>query len=172
MKCFICGEGTLRNQLTDVEGEVRKKRYTVQTPALVCDACGHVALEGRDTQEFMRRIADEYRSRHDLLTSAAIRKIRGKMSQSRFAKAVHLGVATIKRCELGLIQDKKSDQAIRAFAATSTPKWMYMYEYEQGRQQAAAYFGKGSPLVESAAHGPPYASGFTSFGSFLPALQS
>ena len=73
MKCFICGDGTLQSQLALVEGEIKRKKFTVETQALVCDACGHVALEGRDTQEFMRRIADAYRQAHDLLTSDEIR---------------------------------------------------------------------------------------------------
>lgn len=61
MKCFECGDGKLVGQTALVEGEIKRKKYMVKTPALVCDACGHIALEGHETQEFMRRVADAYR---------------------------------------------------------------------------------------------------------------
>lgn len=153
MKCFICGQGTFKNGIANVEGEVKKKKYTVETSALVCDSCGHIAIEGKDTQEFMRRVADAYRVDHRLLSSEAIRKIRGKMSQRRFARAVNLGEATIKRIELGMIQDKKTDATLRKFAEGLTPKWNY--QYEQGRQQVAAYSNLGGALGGSVAHSPP-----------------
>lgn len=119
MKCFVCGEGELQERLAQVQGEVRRKKYMVETSALVCNNCEHVALEGKDTQEFMRRVADAYRRSHRLLTSDEIRQIRGSLSQVAFARKLEVGSASIKRWELGLIQDKRNDKAIREFATVS-----------------------------------------------------
>jgi putative zinc finger/helix-turn-helix YgiT family protein len=150
MKCFVCEIGTLQPKITVAEGEVKKKKYNVETRALVCDSCGHVALEGRDAQEFMRLIADAYRSENDLLTSDQIRQLRGDLSQKKFAAILGLGVASIKRWELGLIQDKKSNKTMRDYAASRTPKWA-SYRYEsQPRHWAEA------EVLEEHSHGPPW----------------
>ena len=77
MNCFVCDEGTLQHRLADVEGKVKGEKFVVRTNALVCDACGHVAVEGADMSEFMRSLADAYRRAHNLLTSEEIKHIRG-----------------------------------------------------------------------------------------------
>src|ERR1039458_7581572 len=76
MNCFVCDMGTLNGRQADVEGEVKGEKFVVRTAALVCDNCGHVAMEGAETAEFMRRLADGYRRAHGLLTSEEIRHIR------------------------------------------------------------------------------------------------
>jgi putative zinc finger/helix-turn-helix YgiT family protein len=149
MTCFVCGEGTLEKRTALVEGEVRHKKYMVDTPALVCDACGHAALEGRDTQEFMRRVADAYRRacKPALLTSSEIRRIRGTLSQQRFADELSVGVASVKRWELGLIQDRRNDKLIREFQKNLGAR----YVYEDVASPVEVY----ADGPESRAHGPP-----------------
>jgi len=154
MTCFICGKGSLVAQLAQVEGHVKREKFVVETNALVCDACGHIALEGKDLPEYMRRIADAYRIAHDLLTSREIRRIRGSMSQRLFARETGLGIATIKRIELGLVQDKKTNKLILDFAKHAQPKWA-SYEFEEGREEIAKCAMAAG--VEGLPNGPPAA---------------
>jgi putative zinc finger/helix-turn-helix YgiT family protein len=150
MTCFECGEGTLIRQVADVPGEIKRKKYVVRTQALVCDKCGYIALEGKDTQEFMRRIADVYRSSNNLLTSEQIRNLRGAMSQQRFADAVGLSVASIKRWELGLIQDKKSNKMLLDYSSRAVPRGA-SYRFE--RTPAAEW--NFAAVLDSRANSPP-----------------
>ena len=55
------------------------------------------------------------RSRHGFLTSEEIRARRKRLGQSQREFALHTGVglATIKRAEMGKIQDRHTDEAIR-----------------------------------------------------------
>jgi DNA-binding transcriptional regulator YiaG len=108
-------------------------------------------LEGKDAQEFMRRISDAYRRAHKLLTSDQIRGIRGGLSQLRFAQEIGAGPASVKRWELGLVQDRSSDKLIRAFEKAS--KRRYVYDVPV-RVALPAVYGSGP---EGYAHGPPFA---------------
>ncbi len=72
MKCFVCDAGTMVRRVADMEGQIKRKKYTVSTMALVCDQCGHTAMEGEDMPEFMRKLADAYR--HAGLVSAEVTK--------------------------------------------------------------------------------------------------
>ena len=151
MNCFVCDKGTLKERLADVEGEVKGEKFKVLTNALVCDTCGHVAMEGSDTSEFMRKLADAYRRAHNLLTSEEIRRIRGGMSQQRFAKALGVGIASVKRWELGLVQEERNNNLILEFARRANRGWIFESE--------APFTAESSLLVEaglcSRCHGPP-----------------
>ena len=149
MKCFVCDDGTMVKQLAEVEGIVKRKKFKVEALALVCKQCGHVAMEGEDTAEFLRTLADAYRRKHKLLTSSEIRTIRGGLSQQRCATEVGVGVASLKRWELGLVQDRSSDKLLRAFARRNTPTWTY--ETSSGAGACLASNAGRWPL----AHGPP-----------------
>lgn len=151
MKCFVCNDGTLIRGLAMVEGQVKRKKYKVEALALVCDRCGHIAMEGYDTQEFMRKLADAYRSEHKLLMSNEIRAIRGGLSQQRFAAELGVGPASVKRWELGLVQDKGNDRLMRDFARQHTPTW----RYETAVAAESECFSAAVCLWELA-HGPPF----------------
>lgn len=114
MRCFVCGKGVLKRGRAKVEATVRGERYVVETPALVCSKCGHAAVEGEDAPEYMRRGADAYRKAHGLLTSSEIRERRRalKMSQRQFAAYLNVGEASLKRWELGQIQDAAMNELI------------------------------------------------------------
>ena len=115
MKCFNCGKGALRRRDAIVPGAIKGEEFSVVTPALVCPNCGHIAMEGEDVPEHLRRLADEYRRAHNLLTSDQIRAHRKTLKMSQKAFAVYLGVgeASIKRWELGAIQDEVFDHYLR-----------------------------------------------------------
>ena len=75
--------GELTRRVTRTEGTVKDETFSVTTSALVCAQCHHIAFEGKDVQEHMRRVADAYRSKHGLLTSEEIRAARIKRWELR-----------------------------------------------------------------------------------------
>lgn len=115
MKCLDCGTGKLVPQTAKVTGEVRGERLTVTAKALVCNRCAYQSMEGEDVQEFMRALGDAYRRAHSLLTSTEIRSRRAAlgMSQVEFSAYLGVGAASIKRWELGAIQDLAIDRYLR-----------------------------------------------------------
>jgi len=115
MRCLACEKGMLRHRVSAVEGEYRGKKLKVETSAEACSKCGYALVEARDMQEFMRRLSDAYRSSCDLLTSQQIRAARESlgMSQKRFAAYLRVSPASIKRWELGAVQDAANDEYIR-----------------------------------------------------------
>jgi transcriptional regulator with XRE-family HTH domain len=64
--------------------------------------------------EFALRLSDAYREAHNLLTSSQIkdRRVDLGMSQQQFAQYLGVGVASIKRWELGQIQDEAMNSLI------------------------------------------------------------
>lgn len=72
-------------------------------------------MEGADLPEHLRKLADAYRRAHRLLTSEEIRSRRSSLRMTQKAFAIYLGVgeASIKRWELGAIQDESMDRYIR-----------------------------------------------------------
>jgi putative zinc finger/helix-turn-helix YgiT family protein len=148
MTCFNCNTGKFDRRWVPVEGKIKRKKYTVNAWALVCDHCGHISMEGADVQEFMRSLADSYRTDNKLLTSSEIRAIRGGLSQARFAQELGVGVASVKRWELGLVQDRSSDRLIRTYARSLEPSWAYELPAAAAPPLAVACW-------VGLAHGPP-----------------
>jgi putative zinc finger/helix-turn-helix YgiT family protein len=95
--------------------EVRGEQIPVRTMALVCSRCGAQAFNEEQSKAYTIASADEYRSKHGLLTSAELRDIRGRLSlsQQAFAAFLKVGIASVKRWEAGLIQDEAMDELIR-----------------------------------------------------------
>jgi putative zinc finger/helix-turn-helix YgiT family protein len=153
MKCFVCNRGKFVRQLADVDAKIKKKAYTVNTRALVCDRCHHIAIEGEDMQDYMRKIADAYRRDHELYTSEEIRAIRGKLTQQQFANALGVGVASVKRWELGLVQDKGNDRLIREYDRQESLKWRY--EIQDREALAEGHRLSAGAGLYALAHGPP-----------------
>ena len=113
--CFNCGVADLQPANVQFKGKVRGEDYSVSMRGLKCPNCGFQTIEGQDMPEYGRLLADKYRSAHDLLTSDEIIALRHgfRESQQAFSDRVDVGVASIKRWELGKIQDKRSDEQIR-----------------------------------------------------------
>jgi putative zinc finger/helix-turn-helix YgiT family protein len=105
----------LKRQRGHLPGEVKGETFVVSTPALVCPGCGYATVDGTDMPEYMRRVGDAYRAKHGLLTSDEIRQRRKRlgMSQAEFADYLRVGVASLKRWEMGKVQDESSDELIR-----------------------------------------------------------
>jgi putative zinc finger/helix-turn-helix YgiT family protein len=116
MTCIKCRKAELTEQAADVTAEVKGETVLVSDfPALVCAECGYKTIHGRDMQEYMRAASDAYRRKHSLLTSVEIceRRERLNKSQEEFARYLDVGVASIKRWELGQVQDRAMDRLIR-----------------------------------------------------------
>jgi putative zinc finger/helix-turn-helix YgiT family protein len=115
MTCFSCGTSKMKHGVATVKGAYRGRTYEVRTSAHVCPKCGYYLVEAVDTPELMRNLADAYRREAGLLTSDQIRAYRDSlgMSQQRFAEYLKVGAASVKRWELGAIQDAANDEHIR-----------------------------------------------------------
>jgi len=112
--CLNCGE-ELRARRTDFNGEYAGVSVSIEMEGLVCDSCGYKTVPGSKMEEFGRLVADGYRKQKGLLTSGDIRGIREDlgMSQQQFADHLGVGVASIKRWELGKVQEESMDQLMR-----------------------------------------------------------
>ena len=115
IRCIQCGGADLETKRISLEGTVRGQNYTVEMEGLACPRCNYNTIEGSAMPEYGRLLADRFRADHGLLTSDAIRARRERlgMSQLEFASHVGVGVASIKRWEMGKIQDQRNDYAIR-----------------------------------------------------------
>jgi putative zinc finger/helix-turn-helix YgiT family protein len=119
--CINCAKDNLERTSVRLSGEIRKYPYTVELEGLKCPNCGYSTVDSKSAVELGRLAADEYRRAHGLLTSneiLALRHFYGD-NQEQFAKRLGVGVASIKRWELGKIQDKHYDDLIRE--KTKTP---------------------------------------------------
>jgi putative zinc finger/helix-turn-helix YgiT family protein len=114
MHCINCDERLARGPVT-LSGEYRGEDFSIEMEGVKCLACDYSTIEGRQTAEFSRRLADAYRSRHGLLTSNEVRaaRMRVRMSQGEFADYLRVGIASVKRWEAGQVQDAAMDELIR-----------------------------------------------------------
>lgn len=114
LKCPECHQGTLETRVTDLQGKVRGENITIASDALVCPTCGFKTIPRAKMGEFALRVADGYRENHGLLTSAQIKDRRADlgMTQQQFANYIGVGVASVKRWELGQIQDEAMNTLI------------------------------------------------------------
>jgi putative zinc finger/helix-turn-helix YgiT family protein len=115
MTCIRCEKAQLSKRKTRIRGEVKGEAFVVSLPALVCPNCRFTTVDGGDMAEYMRLVADAYRKKHKLLTSDEIRRRRSRlgMSQAQFADYTGVGVASLKRWEMGKVQDASSDELIK-----------------------------------------------------------
>jgi putative zinc finger/helix-turn-helix YgiT family protein len=114
--CIKCRKAELKEQNADLPATVKGESVLVlDFPALVCTNCSYKTIRGSDMPEFMRAASDLYRQKHQLLPSGEIRirRERVDMSQAEFASFLGVGVASIKRWEMGQIQDRAMDRLIR-----------------------------------------------------------
>lgn len=115
MRCFECGKGQLRTQETTVSAAFRGELFAVPTTANVCPKCGYKSIPAKLADRFGVALADAYRRKHGLLTSAELKEIRNELglTQEEFATYLHVGVASVKRWEGGLVQDGAMNELIR-----------------------------------------------------------
>jgi putative zinc finger/helix-turn-helix YgiT family protein len=113
--CIACGEADLVPGIVELTGTVKDETYKVQMMGLRCQLCGFQTFEGSGAMtEFRRLINEEYKRAHGLLTSAALVSLRNSldMNQEEFARHVDVGLASLKRWELGKIQEQASNDRI------------------------------------------------------------
>jgi putative zinc finger/helix-turn-helix YgiT family protein len=114
--CAACASEAGPNVVETVITQIfRGEELEVLTPVLVCRGCNFQFFGTGQLDEMRRRTADAYRKKHNLLTSVEIvnrRKALGE-TQEEFAKHLKVGIASVKRWETWLVQDKRSDELIR-----------------------------------------------------------
>jgi putative zinc finger/helix-turn-helix YgiT family protein len=108
LKCPECDERYLQLAITELTGSTHGESYTITSDALVCPNCGFKTIPVEKMGEFALRVSDAYREKHQLLTSGQIkdRRLDLGMSQQQFASYLGVGSSSVKRWELGQIQDK------------------------------------------------------------------
>jgi putative zinc finger/helix-turn-helix YgiT family protein len=114
--CVKCHKGELEEQQADIPATVKGESVLVtQFPALVCAKCRYQTVSGARMPEYMRLAADVYRRKHALLTSDEIRYRRERLNQNQeeFAEHLGVGIASVKRWEMGQVQDRAMDRLIR-----------------------------------------------------------
>jgi putative zinc finger/helix-turn-helix YgiT family protein len=117
MKAPRCprGHGKMELRKTEKTTTFRGVDVSFEAEAYVCPQCGLEAGTVQSAGAIQRAIADAYRKTTNLLTGEeikALRKDRG-LTQQELAELMHIGIASIKRWETGLIQSKSMDQALR-----------------------------------------------------------
>jgi len=120
MYCDPCGDDReFKRELRESTVHVRGEAITVTAPTMVCTSCG--ATQPDPEGEFqgldpIRLANDEYRRRHDMLSTDQIRRIREQYELRREAFAAVLGMspATLYRYEAGALQDDLHDSTIFA----------------------------------------------------------
>jgi putative zinc finger/helix-turn-helix YgiT family protein len=116
-KAMSCPNGHGKMLLKDFikSVEFRDVDITYQVKNYVCRVCGIEVGTINQTAATQRAISDAYRNAVNLLTGEEIREGRKKLklSQEALAKRMHVGIASIKRWEGGLIQTKAMDKALR-----------------------------------------------------------
>jgi putative zinc finger/helix-turn-helix YgiT family protein len=107
-KCPECEERYLQPATATLRGTTHSESFSIVTDALICPNCGFKTIPTAKMGEFALRVTDAYREKHGLLTSHQIknRRLGLGMSQQKFAKYLGVGSSSVKRWELGWIQDK------------------------------------------------------------------
>jgi putative zinc finger/helix-turn-helix YgiT family protein len=115
MTCFECQCGSLMPAEVSMTGTRQGESFTVRLQGFRCEACGFETVDSEQSGEFTRLVSDAYRTSHRLLTGKEIRACRAQlgMSQQEFATYLGTGSASVKRWEIGQIQDKAMDELIR-----------------------------------------------------------
>jgi len=101
----------------------RNKRIKYAAKHFVCPECGIEVDDVALAAENQRNLSDAYRKAVNLLTSKEIVCGRKKLkwSQEQLARAMNVGIASVKRWETGQIQTKPMDDILRRVLLGNTP---------------------------------------------------
>jgi putative zinc finger/helix-turn-helix YgiT family protein len=115
MKCFKCAKGKMMPAIVDMTAQVRGEEIPVRTEAMLCNRCGFSVMTDAQSDAYTIASADAYRTKHGLLTTKELKRIRRRfgMSFRAFARYLKVGEASPKRWEAGLVQDQAMDELIR-----------------------------------------------------------
>lgn len=116
--CPACGAGGKDWRVVEraVEQEFRGESFHLPASVQACSVCHFEALRDSAADALVHGTWAAYRQRHGLLEPREILHFRNElgMSQNAFADYLGTGVASVKRWEKGLVQDKAMDELIRA----------------------------------------------------------
>ena len=115
MECLNCGAALRLKKRAALEGSYGGETFAVRATAMACPDCKYATVAAGNLDEYARAVADAYRVKHRRLTSAQLVAARARlgMSQRRFAAYLGVGEASVKRWELGKVQDKAMDELVR-----------------------------------------------------------
>jgi putative zinc finger/helix-turn-helix YgiT family protein len=145
MTCIKCRKTDLLEARGDFPSEIKGEPVMVsQVPCLECPNCSYRTIKGNEIAEFMRLASDAYRQKHSLLTSEEIRKRRSSLNMSQAAFANYLGgvgSASVKRWEMGKVQDKAMDKLIRVMtgAEEASDNYRKIIALQSKPQQMGSY---------------------------------
>lgn len=113
-ECLKCG-AEMRRGVGPIPGVRDGERFVVTVPIVRCPRCGYKTVDARDLDEYSTTVADAFRRKHGRLTSREIRESRARlrMSQREFAEYIGVGIASVKRWESGMVQDRAMDELLR-----------------------------------------------------------
>lgn len=116
-ECPACGHDSPWSRVRiPQEQEFRGATLTVTAPVHQCSDCGFGLMTTDDANELLRSTVAAWQQANELMTGPEIRKARERRrwSQQQLADASGLGIATIKRLELGsVVQTAANDYALR-----------------------------------------------------------
>jgi putative zinc finger/helix-turn-helix YgiT family protein len=114
MTCIKCRKPMVSG-LVEFDETIRDKAVKVTFEGFSCPKCGFRAVDMNRMAEYGRSVSDAYRRSEGLLTSDEIRSARERlaMSQEAFADYLGVGIASVKRWELGQIQERSMDKLLR-----------------------------------------------------------
>lgn len=113
-ECIACGsESGLLHHRVSSEKVVHGETFHVAHHGYECRDCGFTFLGPDEMDEAVRASVAAYQKQHALLTAEEVRALRKKMkwSQHDLAQYSGLGIATIKRLELGCTVQTKTNNA-------------------------------------------------------------
>ncbi|MDR3749023.1 MAG: hypothetical protein P4M04_12855 [Acidobacteriota bacterium] len=110
-----CGMGRMQLKMARTCHEVRCVKFEVEGKALVCSRCGFQVIPPDLLNEHAQLVDQGFRKAAGLLSAKDIRAARTGLgfNQQQFAEYLGVGEASVKRWELGALQDKSSDDHIR-----------------------------------------------------------
>lgn len=114
MTCIKCKKPMVSG-LVEFDETIRDKTVKVTFEGFSCPECGFRAVDMNRMAEYGRSVSDAYRRSESLLTSDEIRSAREQlaMSQGAFADYLGVGIASVKRWELGQVQERSMDKLLR-----------------------------------------------------------
>jgi putative zinc finger/helix-turn-helix YgiT family protein len=115
MECLNCAGKKFTKTRQRFSPEVKGEEVEVVVPTFVCAACKEPLMDTEQMNHLRRAAADQYRRKHQLLTSEEIIRFRTGlgMSQTAFAHYLKVGEASIKRWETYYVQEVVQDEHIR-----------------------------------------------------------
>ncbi len=170
--CPECDHRRLQPTVTTLSGATHGESFDLVSDALVCPGCGFKTISVEKMGEFGLRVADAYRIKHGLLTSTQIkdRRLDLGMNQQQFANYVGVGSSSVKRWELGSIQDvAMNDLILLKTDLQKASANLLEVQTRLGRIAPASFWSTPDNLVAGLAN-PGSGSEFAMAGTALNAL--